>query len=194
VAPSDASNPSGPPPHLGTPGPRLSDWFEAPTWTAWEAAATKVLKGRPLEGLDLHLPHGVVVPPASPPDAPVPDPGPMDASPWVRVGSDRVGVGWDVRARLDRGDATQVATDARVALSLGARSLQLVVGDGAADVGPDHLPGLLQGVDPGAVPVDLDVGDVGPWVPALVAWVGEAGDRATGALAMDPLPVRRGAF
>lgn len=185
MAPSDDAARGGRPPFLDAPTPSWSTWFDAPSREDWARAAASVLKGRPLDSLQVKLPGGVVVEPF--PEGIASDPGPMEAAPWVRAGGDRVAVGWDVRALLDEGDAGTIAQQAAHALSLGARSLQIVVGDGAAELGPDGLGEALAAVDPGSVPVDLDVGDPAPWRNALLAWAGSQAGRATGALAMDPL-------
>ncbi len=172
------------PPFLDRPTPSLSAWFDPPTDAAWEAAAQAVLKGRSLDRLAAWLPGGIRMPVVS--DG-VPDPGPVDAAPFTRVGSDRTQTGWDVRARVDRGDAVQVAADARHALALGARSVALGVGPEGADLTPDRLAEALAPVDPMVTPVDLDVADGVAWREAFLAWAAPAGADATGALVLDPV-------
>lgn len=181
----------------------LQRWFAVPDRAAWEAEATRLLKGRPLSSLTTALDGGVPLPPlfgpADPPPLGVPD------RPPYRRGSgvlDRRQAGWDVRTCVDAGSLAEAREQVAAAAEGGARSVWLVpdaAGQGLPDGGglPLRCDGCLDTVlgelDLGATPVHLSPGARGPaWVGhlrALAASRGVSLDRLTGAVPVDPLGV-----
>ncbi|MCA9573381.1 MAG: hypothetical protein KC656_36345, partial [Myxococcales bacterium] len=126
-----------PPPDVAR-GLDLGAFFDVPTHADWEAAATKLLKGRPLDSLTTTLPEGFACPPLFTATDAVSEPGLPDQAPYLRGSGvlDRRAAGWDVRVGVDAGSLKDGRAQVAAALAGGARSVWLVpdgIGRGLGD-------------------------------------------------------------
>lgn len=193
------------PPFLTADGPDLPRWFDVPALEAWDKAATRLLKGRPLSSLTRPLPEGILRAPLYTSEDPCLDVGHADAPPYLRGSRvlDRRQAGWDARTLVDAGSVGEAAQAIGADLSVGCRSVWLVP-DRAARGLPGNgggvpvrdladLVALLDAVDLTQHPVHLDAGLRAQSrledLTRVADHDGVSHDLVTGAVVSDPMAV-----
>lgn len=151
--------------------------FRTPTREAWEAAARKALKDRPLEELTRRDPDGLAIALLYTAD----DGGEALCAPRA---ADADGRAWDLRMAVEADSPAEANAEALADLQNGAASLLL---SGAVLADPDPLIAALQGVALELAPVGLGAGLDGPDAANALAVAAKGAPRARLMFHMDPL-------
>lgn len=151
--------------------------FRTPTREAWEVAARKALKDRPLEDLTRRDRDGLAI-------APLYTAEDAAGTVYAPRAADADGRAWDLRMAVEADSPAEANAEALTDLQNGAASLLL---SGAVLADPDPLGAALKGVALELAPVGLDAGIDGPDAANALAVAAKGAPRARLMFHMDPL-------